>query len=221
MEGVRVMTLPGVFRPRSDAWLLAGVVRDEGLATGARVLDVFTGSGVLALSAARCGARAVTAIDLMSRAVVTARLNARINGLRVQALRGDLFVPVADRRFDLVTANPPYLPAKREPPRHGASRAWNGGHDGRRLIDRFCCEVQEVLAPGGTVALVQSSLCGTPETLTMLADRGFDVRVAVRRRGPLGPLAASRAALLEERGLIDRGRWQEELHVIVARRSRG
>jgi release factor glutamine methyltransferase len=217
---MKLLILPGVFRPRSDSWLLADVVRDYRLAAGARVLDVFTGSGVLAFAAARCGARAVTAVDVMARAVLGVRLNARANGLRIQARRGDLFEPVAGRRFDLVVANPPYLPDENEPPSHGASRAWNGGPDGRRLIERFCTDVGAHLAPGGTVAIVQSSLSGTPATLAALAESGFDGAVAERRRGPLGPLAQSRATLLRERGMLAPGARAEELDVILARRSR-
>ncbi len=70
---VRVATLPGVFRPRSDALLLVAAMRERGLARGAGALDLFTGSGVLAVAAALEGAREVTAVDLSRRAVLTAR----------------------------------------------------------------------------------------------------------------------------------------------------
>ena len=57
--------------------------------TGApAVLDLCTGTGVLGVVAARAGA-AVTAIDVSRRAVLCARLNARLNGVRVEARRGD------------------------------------------------------------------------------------------------------------------------------------
>jgi len=46
-RSVRIITLPGVFQPRSDARLLAAAMRRRGVASGARVLDVFTGSGAL------------------------------------------------------------------------------------------------------------------------------------------------------------------------------
>jgi methylase of polypeptide subunit release factors len=51
-RSVRIITLPGVFQPRSDARLLAAARRERGLARGARVLDAFTGSGALAVAAA-------------------------------------------------------------------------------------------------------------------------------------------------------------------------
>ena len=43
--------------------------------------------------------------------MLTARLNARLNGVRVEALRGDLLAAVPGRRFDVIVSNPPYLPS--------------------------------------------------------------------------------------------------------------
>jgi release factor glutamine methyltransferase len=213
---VRILTLPGVFQPRSDARLLAATMRERELARGARVLDLFTGSGALALAAAREGARAVTAVDVSRRAVATCRLNARRNGLSVEARRGDLFAPVAGERFDLILANPPYLPGAGGLPRAGAARAWEGGGDGRRLLDRLCDAAPAHLAPGGSLLLVQSSLCGERATLDRLAAAGLDAAVLARRPGPLGPLMRARAELLEARGLLARGCREEDLLVIGA-----
>jgi release factor glutamine methyltransferase len=109
---VRIVTLPGVFRPRSDSRLLAEVLCAQTLAPGARVLDLCSGSGIVAVAAAvRRGADA-TAIDVSRRAVLTARLNGRLNGVRVRARRGDLLGAVAGERFDAIVSNPPYLPAE-------------------------------------------------------------------------------------------------------------
>ncbi|MEA2249704.1 MAG: release factor glutamine methyltransferase, partial [Solirubrobacteraceae bacterium] len=69
---MRLLTLPGVFRPRSDSWMLAAHLRGQ-LRPGAAVLDVCTGSGLLAVTAARHGAGSATAIDVSRRAVLTAR----------------------------------------------------------------------------------------------------------------------------------------------------
>src|SRR5512133_1525244 len=113
---MRIARLPGVFRPRSDTWLLAAVLRGQERLRGGAVLDVCTGSGALAIIAALAGARSVTAVDVSRRAVVTARLNARLNGARVEALCGDLLSAVPGRRFDVIVANPPYLPADGDAP---------------------------------------------------------------------------------------------------------
>jgi release factor glutamine methyltransferase len=198
--------------------LLVNVIRQHDLARGASVLDVFTGSGVLAVAAALAGASDVTAVDISRRAVLTARLNARLNGVRVRALRGDLFSPVAGQRYELIVANPPYVPGQSdELPAHGVARAWEAGRDGRALLDRFCPAVPAHLTPGGRVLIVQSSLSGEGETLSALAGAGLDAEVLVRRRGELGPIVSARAGELETRGVLEHGQREEDLLVIEGR----
>jgi release factor glutamine methyltransferase len=212
---MRLFTLPGVFRPRSDSWMLARALAHEGLPAGARVLDVCTGSGVLAITAAQRGAHA-TAVDVSRRAVLCARLNARLNGVRVRAVRGDLLAAVGGERFDAIVSNPPYLPGDPELPRSGAQRAWEGGHDGRALLDRLCEQAPRHLAPGGVLLVVHSSLCGTDSTLDLLRAQGLRADVAVRRHGALGPLLRARAAELETRDLLAPGEREEEVVVVRA-----
>ena len=191
-------------------------MRERGLARDARALDVFTGSGVLAVAAGRAGAREVTAVDISRRAAFCARVNGRLNGVRVRARAGDLFEPVRWESFDLITANPPYVPGERVPAR-GAARAWEGGPHGRLLVDRFAAEVADHLAPGGAVLMVVSSLTGEDETLDALRAGGLRPEVVERERGPLGPLVSARAETLERRGLLAPGEREEEMLVIEAR----
>ena len=189
-------------------------------APGARVLDVCTGTGHLAVASALAGARRVVAVDVSRRAVLAARLNARLNGVRVDVRRGDLLAPVGGERFDLVVSNPPYLPAvDGGVPARGPERAWDAGPDGRALLDRLIAGAPRVLAPGGTLLLVQSSVCGETATLAALAAAGLRPRVVARRPGPLGPRLTARASVLEARGLLPAGRREEELMVISATRS--
>jgi release factor glutamine methyltransferase len=184
---------------------------------GAAVLDVCTGSGALAVAAALSGAGAVTAIDVSRRAVLSARLNARLNGARVRARRGDLFAPVAGERFDVIVSNPPYLPTEDdELPRSGPARAWDAGRDGRALLDRICDAAPGHLRPGGALLLVHSTLIGAEQTVGRLAAGGLEVHVLERRRGALGPLLAARAPQLEARGLLRPGQREEELLIVRA-----
>jgi release factor glutamine methyltransferase len=195
--------------------MLAAALRAERLPPGARVLDVCTGSGILAVTAARAGARA-TAIDVSRRAVACASLNARLNGVRVRALRGDLFAPVAGERFDAIVSNPPYLPGA-EPPARGAEQAWEAGPDGRALLDRICREAPAHLEPGGVLLLIHSSLCDVTATLAALARRGLRAELIQRHHGPLGPLLRARAAQLEAHGLLAHGEREEDVVVVRAR----
>ena len=212
---MRLFTLPGVFRPRSDSWMLARALADEGLPAGARVLDACTGSGVLAITAAQRGARA-TAVDISRRAVLCARVNARLNGVRVRALRGDLLTAVGDERFDAIVSNPPYLPGDPELPQSGPERAWEGGPDGRALLDRLCAQAPRHLVPGGVLLVVHSSLIGTDPTLDLLREQGLRADVALRHHGSLGPLLRARAAELEQRDLLPAGLRDEEVVVVRA-----
>jgi release factor glutamine methyltransferase len=213
---VRLFTLPGVFHPRPDSWMLARAVRAERLPAGARVLDVCTGSGLLAVTAALEGARA-TAVDLSRRAVLCAALNARLNGVRVRALRGDLFAPVRGERFDAIVSNPPYVPAEDdEVPARGRRRAWDAGRDGRAILDRLCAEAPAHLDAGGVLLLIHSSLCDTEATLSALNAAGLRTEITARHRSALGPLMRARAPQLEARGLLAPGEREEDVVIIRA-----
>jgi release factor glutamine methyltransferase len=204
------VTLPGVFAPISDSWMLADALRRETLPPGARVLDVCTGSGVLAVTAALRGASA-TAVDVSRRAVLTARLNARLNGVRVRGVRGDLLDAVRGERFDCIVSNPPYVPSPRDAGR-GASRAWEAGRDGRILLDRVCDQAPAHLREGGVLLVVHSSLIGERETCERLRDGGLAAEVIERRRGPIGPLMREQV----ERGLLPPDTREEDVVIVRA-----
>lgn len=216
---MRLLPVPGVFQPPSDSYMLADQLRRECLGPGVGVLDLCTGSGHLAVVAALAGAT-VVATDVSGRAVLSARLNALLNGVSVTALRGDLFGPVAGRRFDLIVSNPPYLPHPDEDlPQRGLARAVDAGRRGRAFLDRICAQAGEHLTPGGVLLLVQSSVCGERETLEALSARGLRPDVVFRDRGPLGPRLAARADYLRDAGMLLPGD-QEEVIIIRAIGSR-
>jgi len=213
---LRRLVLPGVFRPRSDTWLLADAGRREPLAAGARVLELCAGPALAGLSTVRGRRVSLTTVDVSRRAALCAALNGRLNGIRVRALRGDLFEPVAAERFDLILTNPPYVPGG-EPPRGGAARAWEAGHDGRAVIDRICERAPARLAPGGVLLIVQSEVCGVELTLRMLRAAGLYADIAAQHHGSLGPLLRSRRVALEARGLLTPGQASEDVLVLRGR----
>ncbi|GAA1411904.1 methyltransferase [Kitasatospora putterlickiae] len=211
--GMVLIRPPGVYRPQGDSALLVSCLRRERLDGGSRVLDLGTGTGVVALAAARSGAR-VTAVDLSAWAVLAAWVNARLRRARVEVCRGDLTGPVDGRRFDLVTANPPYVPAEGPGRPTGPALAWDAGPDGRLVLDRICREVPGLLAAHGVLLLVQSSLAGVPQTLAALRGAGLRAAVVARRRQAFGPVMTERAGLFERLGLITTGVREEELVVV-------
>ena len=197
--------------------MLAHAIRER-VQPGETVLDPFTGSGVLAIAAAQEGARA-TAIDISRRAALCTWLNARLNGTRVEVLRADSTAPLGDRRFDLVVANPPYVPGP-EVEAQGAARAWEGGPDGRKFIDGLCREAPDRLVPNGRLLLIHSSFCGEEETLRSLRERGLDAHVIERQSGRLGSMMGSRKDRLESLG-FDPSRQLEEMLIFEASKRAG
>ena len=151
-----------VLIPRPETELLV-VKALDGLKTKIksqiRVLDLCTGSGVLAVTLARRWPEAsVVATDISEEALAVARINADKFRAKVDFRQGDLFEPVKGDRFDLIISNPPYVSAdeyekcspevKKEP-----HLALLGGTDGLDFYRRISEEIWRYLRPGGRVLL--------------------------------------------------------------------
>jgi hypothetical protein len=126
-------------------WLARATVRRPVRNT----LDLCTGSGVQALLSTRHSQR-VVAIDINSRATRCARFNARAAGAtNLELAVGDLFEPVAGQRFDLITANPPFVPS----PLHALGFR-DGGRSGEDVQKRIVAGLPAHLAAGGIAQMV-------------------------------------------------------------------
>jgi release factor glutamine methyltransferase len=218
-----MMTLrpPGVYRPQTDTRLLTEILRSTRVRPRSRILDLGTGTGALAVAAAAVGHSRVTAVDISRRAVWAARMNAWLRGIRLRVLHGDLFDPVKGEEFDVILANPPYVPSPEHDPEravrwHSPARSWDAGLQGRKVLDRICARAPRMLAPGGTMLIVHSALCDDRMTVRSLRAAGLTAEVVARRGEPFGRVMRSRAAWLEARELIFHGQRQEELVVIRA-----
>jgi ribosomal protein L3 glutamine methyltransferase len=121
------------------------------------VLDLCTGSGCLAVLAARAFPNAeIDAVDISRDALEVAARNIGDYGLedRVRLLRGDLFKPLGGRRYDLIISNPPYVDAQgmAELPRECRAEpklAFDGGADGLTIVRRILDQAGQHLTPQG------------------------------------------------------------------------
>jgi ribosomal protein L3 glutamine methyltransferase len=121
------------------------------------VLDLCTGSGCLAILAARHFPNAeVDAVDISKDALAVAARNVGDHGLegQIELHRGDLFGPLAGKRYDLIISNPPYvdeagMASLPQECRAEPKLAFDGGADGLNIVRRILDEAGKHLSPGG------------------------------------------------------------------------
>ena len=183
--GMPFFVQPGVLIPRQETELLceqaAEVIRAQGLRS---VLDLCTGSGCIAISLAKLTDAEVTALDISDTALQTAGRNAELLQAKVQLLHSDLFLNV-DRKYDMITANPPYITAAAYAQLEDSVRVYEpelallGGDDGLDFYRRIAKEAPEYLNPGGY--LVQEIGYDQGEAVReLLAAQGF-VNIEIRQ----------------------------------------
>lgn len=155
--GFRLSVRPTVFHPRYfiSSERFAEFISSLDL-TGKRVIDVGTGSGILALAAARAGASQVIAADINPNAALNAIDNACRNGFGgcVSALCCDLLSALAARpMFDVILSSPPKHAGE---PRDLADRGWHAGPHYRDVAALFD-QSRDRLKPGGRLYVMVSS----------------------------------------------------------------
>jgi len=163
---------PGqVYQPEADTCLLLKAALAE-VRPGDRVLEVGTGSGLIAAELGRVAP--VVATDINPHAVAAARERG------VDVIRADLLSGICGK-FDLIVFNPPYLPTRpEERVDDWLEYALDGGPTGREVIARFAAGAGRVLAPGGRILLLISSLTGPEDVCALFTHRGYATTVAAQ-----------------------------------------
>ena len=165
-----------VYIPSDDTFLLA---ENLDIKEGQSVLEIGTGSGLVSMYASRL-TDDITATDINYNALELAEENFKKNNINTIKLEfGDLFEPVKDKKFDVILFNTPYLPTEEgDIIDSNLNYAFDGGLNGRKVIDLFLNEVKNHLNDGGIVQLIQSSFSDNDETLNMLDELGFIAEIA-------------------------------------------
>lgn len=170
-----------VYTPSDDSFLLAENLEIENRES---VLEIGTGSGIIAMYASKL-TDDVTATDINYNAIELAEKNFKLNQINTIKLEfGNLFEAIGNKKFDVILFNTPYLPTDCEDIiEDDLNYAFDGGLDGRKVIDQFLNQVKNHLNDGGKIQMIQSSLSNTEKTLEKLVDElGFIAEVAKSER---------------------------------------
>ena len=196
--GLSFLVTPEVLIPRPETeHLVEAALACLPLDQAARVADVGTGSGAIAVALADARpALQVTALDLSPPALHIAKLNAERHGLsaHIYFLESDLLASVANQRFDMIVANLPYVAAEEvleeQVRRWEPALALYAGPRGTELYERLIPQASRALLPGGWLLLeighgqheeIQSLLAGWRE-IRFIADLQGIPRVAIACR---------------------------------------
>jgi release factor glutamine methyltransferase len=166
---------PDVYNPSDDSYLLLKVVE---LSPDRSLLEVGTGTGLVAVHAAKLGAK-VTAVDINPHAVDCAKRNAARNNVRLEVVHGDLFDKIPGS-FDVIAFNPPYLPGEATSTTW-IEKAWSGGDEGSEVAVRFLRDAWRHLNPGGRIYIILSSVGGLMSVLKAAKER-YSAEMLIEQR---------------------------------------
>ncbi len=159
-----------VYEPREDSELIKRRVAE--FAKG-HVLDMGTGTGILALEASKT-ADSVIALDVNPEAVNLCKK--KIQNNKILFYKSDLFeifeLGKIKRDFDLIIFNPPYLPNN-----DYADIALDGGKHGWELVERFLKKAKNFLKSSGKILLLISSITNKPKVERIMQQHSYRFRV--------------------------------------------
>ncbi len=197
--GLNFRVTPATLIPRPDTELLVELALQR-LLQNARVLDLGTGSGAIALSIAHSRPDAeVTAVDASPEALEVARDNARrLKLTNVRLLHSDWFSALGDERFDLVVSNPPYIAdadahLARGDLRFEPRSALASGCDGLDDIRRIMADAKSHLNAGGWL-LFEHGYDQAARVRELLAASGYTEVFSARDLAGIERVSGGRAA---------------------------
>ncbi|MBI5228021.1 methyltransferase [Candidatus Micrarchaeota archaeon] len=174
-KGLTLSIPESVYPPAEDSFMLAEAAKN----LYGDILEVGCGSGLVSLICAKNGKSKVLGVDINPDAPFCSSVNAKSNGVtNIKFLKSDLFGSLKGKKFDYILFNPPYLPTEEKEKLSGEiNYAYDGGKDGRVVLDRFLKDFDKSLKPKGVLFLIQSSLNNLEKTKQMLKKKGFVVEI--------------------------------------------
>lgn len=173
-DGVEFNECEEVYPPAEDTFLLIDNLMVQ---SGYDVLEIGTGTGLVSICASlKCSS--VTSTDINPYAIKCAEANIKLNNRdNITVIKSDLFDNI-NGKYDLILFNTPYLPVTDEEHIDDEySKAWDGGENGREVIDKFLKQAPLYLKENGTIQLVQSSLSDNEKTIQTLKKLGLKAEI--------------------------------------------
>lgn len=156
--------------------------------TGKTVVDLGTGSGILAIVASLQGAEKVYLLDTYDKAIQLARENGERNGVGDRLVHlpiGDAMLPLpVGEKVDVILSNPAQLPLPRQ---DRDNSPFYAGPDGRSMIDALIREAPTRLSPSGNLLMTHTSLSNLDKSLDTLQENGLRPRILAERSIPFRP----------------------------------
>jgi len=172
--GKEFLVYPNTFWPFTDSKPL---VKNFQVQSGESVLDVGTGSGVIAIFSCYQGAGKVVGVDINPAAIKSARHNVKMHGFQkiMKVVKSNLFENIAGQKFDVITANIPF----RDKFAHDivARAQWDTDF---QTNTRFFSEVDNHLNPGGRIYFIHSNFGETDRIKKLAKAAGFSVKAIGR-----------------------------------------
>lgn len=161
-----------IYEPAEDSYLLESLISKY--AKGKSVIDIGTGSGILAKKALSSGAKSVIAIDINSESIK------QLKKEKIKAIKSDLFSKVKGK-FDLIICNPPYLPEDKQEDKE-SQIITSGGKKGDEFILKFLNQAVNHLNKNGIILLLVSSLTPVKRILKLLNRLNFKHKLIASKK---------------------------------------
>ena len=160
-----------IYTPGEDSYLLEKYLKK--FSKNKKVLDIGSGTGILAEAAKKAKAKSVLASDINTESI---KLLKKKN---IKSVKSNLFEKIKGK-FDLIVFNPPYLPEdKRE--NEESRRATTGGKKGDEIILKFLKQAKKHIKKDGKILIIISSLTPQNKINNLLKKQNMSKRVLEKK----------------------------------------
>lgn len=177
-KGIKVLVKPSVFHPGLliSTHLLVDFMNTQSL-NGKDVLEIGTGSGLIALSCKKAGAQ-VVASDINPAAVASLLVSCKENDLDVNVIESDLFAAIPQQLFDIIISNPPYFP---KAAKDDKERAFFCGPD-FDFFKKFFSTARCYLKPYGEIFMILSDDCDLEQIASVAQSHQWEMKEVFRKK---------------------------------------